>query len=157
MTLKARPTRRQRHPVRLDASVTRSGGFVLKTIVTDFSLEGCCLLGYFQPREIIEIAIRTIGRFQAQVQWVKQGRAGARFLSRREPHIPGRAATFRRLLADSRGVAAIEYALLAALIAMSLVAVLSTLGAWLGEHFAAIAAAFEQALQTNFETEGGGS
>lgn len=156
MTLKARPTRRLRHPVRLDASVTRSGGFVLNTIVTDFSLEGCCLLGYFQPKEIIEIAIRTVGRLQAQIQWVKQGRAGARFLTRREPRTPQHA-TRPSLLADSRGVAAIEYAFLAALIAVSLMAVLSTLGVWLGEHFAAIAAAFEQSLQTTFETESGGS
>lgn len=144
MNLQSRPARRLRHPVRLDASVTRSGGLELKTIVTDFSLEGCCLLGYFQPTEIIEIAIRTIGRLKAQVQWVEQGRAGARFLS-------------RRLSSDVRGVAAIEYAFLSALIAVALVGAFSTLGAKVLEHFTDLAQAVEQSLRSSYQTGGGGS
>lgn len=155
MSLKARPTRRLRHPVRLDASVTRSGGFVLKTIVTDLSLEGCCVLGYFQPSEIVEIVIRTIGPLQAQMQWVKQGRAGARFLSRRKPRTPGHAPTCQSLLADSRGVAAIEYAFLAALIAVALAGAFSALGAKVGEHFTDLATAVEQSLRSSYETQGG--
>ena len=152
MSLQAKPTRRLRHAVRLDASVTRSGGFELKTIVTDLSLEGCCLLGYFQPSEIIEIAIRTIGRLQAQVQWVKQGRAGARFLSRRDSNTANRSATCQRLAADVRGVAAIEYAFLAALIAVALVGAFSTLGAKVLEHFTDLAEAVEQSLRTTYHT-----
>ena len=105
MSLKARPTRRLRHNVRLDASVTRSGGFVLEAVVTDLSLEGCCLSGYFQPREIIDLGIRRIGKFRAQIQWVKFGRAGARFLNSRAAE-----ASPPRLLADNRGVAAIDQA-----------------------------------------------
>lgn len=155
MSLKARPSRRLRHPVRLDASVTRSGGFVFKTIVTDLSLEGCCLLGYFQPTEIIEIAIRTIGRLQAQIQWVKQGRAGARFLNRRESRTPQQAAAGQRLLADARGAAAIEYAFLAALIAVALIGAFSTLGAKVGEHFVDLAEAVEHSLRSSYETGDG--
>src|SRR6187401_1390481 len=103
MSLKARPTRRHRHNVRIDASVTRSGGFVLETVVTDLSLEGCCLAGYFQPSEIIDLAIRKIGKFRAQIQWVQFGRAGARFLNSRAAQVQP-----TRVLADNRGVAAIE-------------------------------------------------
>lgn len=154
MSFKVKPPRRHRHNVRLDASVTRSGGFVLDTTVTDLSLEGCCLLGYFQPTEIVEIAIRTIGRLQAKILWVRQGRAGARFLVRRESRTPPQAATGRPLLADARGVAAIEYAFLAALIAVALVGAFSTLGAKVGEHFIDLATAAESALRSSFETEG---
>ncbi len=157
MSLKARPARRLRHTVRLDASVTRSGGFELKTVVTDLSLDGCGLLGYFQPSEIIEIAIRTIGRLKAQVQWVSHGRAGARFLNRREPHAAGSAATGRRLASDVRGVAAIEYAFLAALIAVALVGAFSTLGARVLEHFTDLAEAVEQSLRSSYQTGDGGN
>lgn len=153
MSLRAKPSRRLRHPVQLDASVTRSGGFVLNTTVTDFSLEGCCLLGHFQPTEIIEIAIRTIGRLQARIQWVKHGRAGARFLRRREP----RTAASSGLLADSRGVAAIEYAFLAALIAVALVGAFSTLGGKVGEHFTDLAAAVEDSLRSSDDSGSGDS
>ena len=152
MTLDARPTRRLRHPVQLDASVTRSGGFVLKTIVTDFSLEGCCLLGHFQPAEIIEVAIRRIGRLPAQIQWVKRGRAGARFLNRREQD-PKPPASFQRLLADNRGVAAIEYAFLATLIAVALIGAFATLGDRVGQHFTDLATAVEHGLQSTFDTD----
>ena len=149
MSLKAKPPRRQRHAVRLDASVTRSGGFVLKTIVTDLSLEGCCVLGYFQPKEFVEIGIRTIGKFRAQIQWVSQCRAGVRVRSRGE--VQGTAG--QRLLADSRGVAAIEYAFLAALVAVALVGAISGLGIRVGEHFTDLAEAVESALRSSFDVE----
>src|SRR4249919_3356794 len=110
MSLKARPSGRPRHTVQLDASVTRSGGFVLETIITDLSLEGCCLQGFFQPREIIQLAIRSIGKFRAQVQWVKYGRAGARFLDARVVRPSPQPAGSQSVLRDARGVAAIEYA-----------------------------------------------
>lgn len=141
MSLQARPARRHRHNVRLDASVTRSGGFTLKTIVTDFSLEGCCLLGYFQPSEIVDLRIRTIGRFPAQIIWVKLGKAGVRFLSNRATASSPRVSRPLRLAHDRRGVAAIEYAFIAALIAVSLVAALSLLGARVGEQYSNVSAA----------------
>lgn len=151
MSLKARPTRRHRHSVRLDASVTRSGGFTLKTFVTDLSLEGCCLLGYFQPGEIIDLRIRTIGRFPAKIQWVKLGKAGARFLSNRATTSAPNAARHQCLAQDSRGVAAIEYAFIAALIAVSLVAAFSLLGSRVGEHYNNVGSAVEDS-GTSFES-----
>lgn len=153
MTLHALPTRRLRHPVRLDASVTRSGGFVLKTIVTDFSLDGCCLLGHFQPAEIIEVSIRTVGRLPAQIKWVQRGRAGARFLTDRDHAAPCPAG--RRLLADKRGVAAIEYAFLAALIAVAILSALSAIGPKVRQPLIDVANALKHALQTTFETDDG--
>ena len=146
MSLKARPTRRHRHNVRLDASVTRSGGFVLETVVTDLSLEGCCLAGYFQPSEIIDLAIRKIGKFRAQIQWVQFGRAGARFLNSRAAQVQP-----TRVLADNRGVAAIEYAFLASLIAVSLVAAFNALGDKVAAQFASVSSAVEQSLGTSYE------
>lgn len=141
MNLQARPTRRHRHNVPLDASITRSGGFALKTIVTDLSLEGCCLLGYFQRGEIINLCIPTIGRFPAQIQWVKLGKAGVRFLSNRATGNSPHDARPSSLMHDHRGVAAIEYAFVAALIAVSLVAAFSLLGTGVGEHYGNINAA----------------
>ena len=111
MNLMAKPARRHRHPVRLDATVTRNGGVESKTVVTDLSLEGCCLMG----------------RFPTQVQWVKPDRAGARFLDRRATDTSP-ATRIRGLMEDNRGVAAIEYAFLLALIALSLLAALKKLG-----------------------------
>jgi Flp pilus assembly pilin Flp len=132
--------------------VTRCGGFVLETVVTDLSLEGCCLQGFFQPREIIELVIRSIGRFRAQVQWVKYGRAGARFLNSRAAQHSAPAAPSRSLLRDARGVAAIEYAFLASLIAVSLVASFTILGASVAGYFASIASAVEQSLGTSYHS-----
>ena len=152
MSLKTRPTRRLRHAVQLDASVTRSGGFVLETIVTDLSLEGCCLQGFFQPREIIELAIRSIGKFRAQVQWVKYGRAGTRFLDTRVVRPSPQRPDPQRLLGDARGVAAIEYAFLASLIAVSLVASLTILGSGVAGYFASISSAVEQSLGTSYHS-----
>jgi Flp pilus assembly pilin Flp len=111
-------------------------------------------MGYFQPREIVDLGIRSIGKFRAQIQWVKLGRAGARFLSRREPRASPDAAPGQRLLADTRGVAAIEYAFLASPIAVSLVAALSMLGDKLSEHFTNIGAAIERALHSSYESNG---
>ena len=127
MNLMGKPSRRHRHPVRLDATVTRNGGPQLSTIVTDLSLEGCCLMGRFQRGEILDLSIRKIGRFPTQVQWAKPDRAGARFLDRRATDTSP-AARIRGLMEDNRGVAAIEYAFLLALIALSLLAALTKLG-----------------------------
>jgi Flp pilus assembly pilin Flp len=157
MTLMPRPTRRHRHSVRLDASVTRSGGFVLQTMVTDLSLEGCCLSGYFQAGEIIDLRIRTIGRFPAQIQWVKFGKAGARFLARRAPATSPEAAKRLGLAGDIRGVAAIEYAFIAALIAVSLVAAFTRLGVEVGEQLGNVGAAVEHSDQRTYDSSDGGA
>lgn len=72
--------RLHRHPVALDASVIRSDGSELATVVRDLSVEGCCLSGEYRIGEYVEIRIEPIGTFQAQIRWALMGRAGARFL-----------------------------------------------------------------------------
>jgi len=114
--------RLRRHPVQLEASVKRGGGELCSSIVRNFSLDGCCLSGYFRIGELLEIRIHPIGIFQAQIRWAMMGRAGARF---------AKAGTNKRstLASNIAGVAAIEYAILLALIAVAIVASVAGLGA----------------------------
>lgn len=105
-----------RHSVRLDASVRRGNGADVAVVVTDLSLDGCCLIGQFQIGEQVTVKIPKVGSLTGEVRWAFMGRAGVRFESKAQ----------RKL--DERGVAAIEYALVASLIALSLVAAFSRLG-----------------------------
>lgn len=75
------PERRRRHAVRLEAAVTRSDGSIVKSSVSDLSLDGCCLTGTFLIGEEIQVTISRIGTHAAQVRWSFMGRAGARFIS----------------------------------------------------------------------------
>jgi hypothetical protein len=75
------PERRRRHAVRLEAAVTRDGGQVVTSSVTDLSLEGCCLTGTFLIGEEIQVTIPRIGTHSAQIRWSFMDRAGARFIS----------------------------------------------------------------------------
>ena len=111
------PERRQRHAVRLEASVTTSGGALVTSDVTDLSLDGCCLSGRFKIGEIVELKIPRIGLHSGEVRWSFLGRTGVRFIR-----------SCARLAADRSGVAAIEYAILASLIALALVGALARLG-----------------------------
>jgi hypothetical protein len=81
------PERRQRHAVRLEASVTKSGGSSVTSDVTDLSLDGCCLSGNFKIGELLELKIPRIGVHTAEVRWSFLGRAGVRFIR----SCPGRA------------------------------------------------------------------
>ena len=110
------PERSRRHCVRLEASATRANGTEVKAIVTDLSLDGCCLIGPFRVGEKVTVRIPKVGSLAAEIRWAFMGRAGARFATE----------TKRKL--DSRGAAAIEYALLASLVALALVASLARLG-----------------------------
>ena len=112
-----------RHSVRLDATVKRGNGADVAVVVTDLSLDGCCLIGQFQINERVTVKIPKVGSLSGEVRWAFMGRAGVRFLSE----------TKRKL--DQRGVAAIEYALVASLIALSLVAAFSRLGGSVGTSF----------------------
>ena len=115
--------RRLRHPVELHASIKRSCGVTSSEIVSDFSLDGCCVSGFFRVGEQVEISIRSIGLFRAEVCWTRLGKAGARFVDRnRDRPSPAPLGTCER------GVAMIEYALLAAGIAVALVIALGGLG-----------------------------
>ena len=74
------PDRRQRHVVRLEASVTTSGGRLVASDVTDLSLDGCCLSGRFPIGEVVKLEIPRIGFHSAEVRWSFLGRTGVRFI-----------------------------------------------------------------------------
>jgi len=111
------PERRQRHAVRLEASVTMSGGGLVASNVTDLSLDGCCLVGRFKIGELLQVKIPRIGLHSAEVRWSFLGRTGVRFIR-----------SCARLATDRSGVAGIEYAILVSLIALALVGALFNLG-----------------------------
>ena len=115
--------RGRRHKVRLDAAATRGNGSEVKAIVTDLSLDGCCLIGPFKAGERVSLKIPNIGSLAAEVRWAFMGRAGARFMTR----------VNKRL--GERGAAAIEYALLASLIALAIVAALTNVGGEVEGHY----------------------
>ena len=118
---KERPKRRARHPVRLDAVAIRADGSRTRAIVTDLSFDGCCMIGRFRVGERLTMTISGIGNVLADVRWAAMSRAGARVLT-------GAAR-------DGIGVAAIEYALLASLIALALVAAFTRLGGGVENNF----------------------
>lgn len=74
--------RRPRHAVKLDASVTRSNGESCATVVTDLSLDGCCITGFFTIGEPVELKISPIGQLRGQIRWAFAGKAGVRFAKR---------------------------------------------------------------------------
>ena len=85
--------------------------------VTDLSLDGCCLTGRFKIGEVVRVKIPRIGVHSAEIRWSFLGRTGIRFIS-----------SCRKLAADNSGVAAIDYAILAGLIAMALFGALFQVG-----------------------------
>ena len=145
MTL-TRPSRRTRHPVQLDATVRHDQGRATPCKVSDFSLDGCCIAGFFRVGEEVEVSIRTLGTFRGQVRWAHLGKAGARFLRKPSAGGPGR----DRLLDNQNGVAAVEYAILAAGIAMTLVLALTQLGRGVEESWSEVNTAVQgTAYNTN--------
>ena len=114
-------SRERRHAVELDATVDRDGA-EQDSRVSDLSLDGCSLSGFFRIGEHLKVRIDGVGEFEAQIRWAFAGKAGARFLRKG-------AKAKRPLAADASGVAAIEYALLAALIALAIVGALTRTGA----------------------------
>ena len=126
-----------RHPVQLDASVRRDGEAATPCKVSDFSLDGCGISGFFRVGEQLEITIRTIGTFRAEVRWTRLSKAGARFVRRRTTGAAD------GLLANDKGTSAIEYAVLAAGIAVALVAALTGMGHNLGATWNGVDVAVE--------------
>lgn len=111
----------------LDATVSRSG-IEGPSRVTDLSLDGCCLTGDFRIGEHLVVRVDRLGEFPAQIRWSLPGRAGARF-TRKDPKPK------QTLAQDETGVAAIEYALIAALIALAILAALTRTGTAVGSNW----------------------
>ena len=120
--------RQLRHTVQLEATVNGSDGSRRATCVTDLSLDGCCISGFYAIGEYVELKIRPIGNFRAQVRWAVAGKAGLRFTRKREVHRG-------RIVADESGAVVIEYCVAAALIALALLAALMNLGQESGENW----------------------
>jgi hypothetical protein len=73
--------RRQRHRVQLEADLIHPDGSTTQTIVSDLSLEGCRVAGWFLIGDTVTLRIPKIGDVRGQVRWALNGRAGLRFLS----------------------------------------------------------------------------
>ena len=121
------PSRGQRHAVDLEATVSRERGDY-SSLVTNLSLDGCCLTGHFRIGEHLTVRVARLGEFPAQIRWALPGMAGARFIPR-DPQPEG------TLAEDQTGVAAIEYALVAGLIALAIVAALTRTGTAAGSNW----------------------
>ena len=79
--------RGRRHSVRLEASAIRANGSKVPAIVTDLSLDGCCLIGPFRIGERVTVDIPKVGKLAAEIRWAFMGRAGARFVNNRRSSI----------------------------------------------------------------------
>lgn len=68
-----------RHPVCLDARITRSDGSITHSVLCDLSLEGCCVTGRFPIGETLTVVMPRIGSLTGQVRWCLSNRTGIRF------------------------------------------------------------------------------
>lgn len=75
------PERRRRHPVQLEAEIMQADGRSAPTIVSDLSLDGCRVAGWFRIGEAVTLRIPRIGVVNGQVRWAVSGRAGIRFIA----------------------------------------------------------------------------
>lgn len=75
------PLRRARHLVALDAEVTCEAGHVVGSLVSDLSLEGCCVTGTYRIGEWLEVRMPRIGSLRGQVRWSMGKRSGLRFVT----------------------------------------------------------------------------
>ena len=119
--------RRLRHAVTLEATVNTGEGEPRSAEVANFSLEGCCVSGFYPIGSLVDLKIKPLGMFRAQVRWAFAGRAGLRFVKESQPP--------RSIAADNRGVAAIEYCIAAALIALAITVALTGLGGAVESNF----------------------
>ena len=75
--------RAQRFRLRLDVSVARRGTGVRPAVLTNLSLDGCCVTGPFCVGERVRIRVPGMGALDAQIRWATHDRAGARFVDER--------------------------------------------------------------------------
>ena len=75
--------RKDRHPVEIDAVISRIDGRKEAVKLSNFSDEGCRIeaLGEFRIGERVSIAIPRMGHIKAQVRWALPGSAGAKFVA----------------------------------------------------------------------------
>ena len=74
------PDRRQRHRVQLEVELIQIDGSITRTIVSDLSLDGCRIAGWFRIGDTVHLKIPRIGEVRGQVRWAMNGRAGLRFI-----------------------------------------------------------------------------
>lgn len=72
--------RAPRHQTVLSASVRRPEEPPIETVLSDLSLDGCKIIGYFGVGESLIVNIPKIGQFDAGVNWARGGTAGLRFV-----------------------------------------------------------------------------
>lgn len=122
--------RRLRHAVKLEATVTMGDGACHPAQVANLSLDGCCISGVYSIGSLVDLKIRPLGIFRAQVRWAIGGKAGLRFTRGRQSGVASKS-----VVADNRGVAAIEYCITAAFIAIALIVALTGLGRGVESNF----------------------
>lgn len=93
--------RRLRHAVKLEVTVNTGEGEPRLAEVANLSLEGCCVSGFYAIGSLVDLKIKPLGMFRAQVRWAFAGKAGLRFLKQSQRP--------RSVAADNRVVAAIKY------------------------------------------------
>ncbi|WP_338501215.1 PilZ domain-containing protein [Sphingomonas kaistensis] len=74
------PERRHRHDVELLAEVHYPDGHTSGASVSNLSLDGCRLTGWFRIGDYLELTLPRIGRVRGQVRWAVGGEAGIRFV-----------------------------------------------------------------------------
>ena len=74
------PERRLRHEVELVGEVHYPDGHRTEAMISNLSLDGCRLQGWYRIGDVLELTIPRIGRVRGQVRWALGGNAGIRFL-----------------------------------------------------------------------------
>ena len=74
------PDRRHRHDVDLTVDVHYPDGHSRKAAVTNLSLDGCRVHGWFRIGNLLDFDLPRIGRIRGQVRWAIGGEAGIQFL-----------------------------------------------------------------------------
>ena len=69
-----------RHPVELVAQIHYLDGHGTEARISNLSLDGCRLHGWYRIGDVLELTIPDIGRVRGQVRWAIGGNAGIRFL-----------------------------------------------------------------------------
>jgi hypothetical protein len=66
--------------VQLEVELIQTDGSITRTIVSDLSLDGCRIAGWFRIGDTVHLKIPRIGEVRGQVRWAMNGRAGLRFI-----------------------------------------------------------------------------